>query len=98
MVVYGGGITGGGTAVPSSLLPAAVLAVCTPWPLPSSASGFGPLQRPSTSVVVQSTALSSLWLLASKPQVGSSANEGCVELMPVSISPTTMPSPRVGML
>jgi hypothetical protein len=90
-----GGIVGGGFALPSMRLPAAVLAVCTPCPLPGSASGSGPLQTPFASVVVQSASLSSFGFAALNPHAASFANDGCALLAPVSTAPTTTPSPRL---
>src|SRR5205085_11388273 len=53
------GGAGGGTALPSRVLPAAVLEVWLPWP--SVSFGLGPLQRPDPSVLAQSSKLSNLF-------------------------------------
>ena len=58
----------------SIVLPAAVLDVCTPWPKPGFASGFGPLHVPPL-LVEQSTA-TSFGCAPVKPHVPSFANEG----------------------
>ena len=56
-IVTPSGRPGAGVTVLSIVLPAAVLDVCTPWPKPGFASGFGPLQTPPL-LVEQSTATS----------------------------------------
>src|SRR5690349_18894214 len=87
------GSSGAGVTVLSIVLPAAVLLVCTPWPWFGAASGLVPVQvEPLLALQSRGCSFGEASL---KPQVASFVKDGWPRNVPVSITPTLTPSPRV---
>ncbi|WVZ85488.1 hypothetical protein U9M48_032410, partial [Paspalum notatum var. saurae] len=87
------------TLAPCTNLPAAVLAVCVPWPTSSSGASSGSWPRikdlPPISFLLQRTPsnLQEPRHLVGGAAIPSSSKEVCAKSIPVSSIPTTIPSP-----